>query len=101
MKRQIAILERVNSLIELDSFFRRGICDILYHLSAIEEIDDFEYQAVLRILKNNKPNPKNQYAKFMDNQFWIDSNYWWDTMYLNETRLIRKEYLSMLIENLK
>ena len=99
--RQIEVLELVNSYIKPDDFFRRGICDILYHLSAIDEIDDFEYAFMLRLIKNNKPTPDNQFSEFINSKFWINSNYWWDTMYMTETRIIRKDYLNKLIATLK
>ena len=101
INRQIEILELVNSNIELDKYFRRGICDILYHLSMIDEIDDFEYTFMLRLIKNNKPKPNNQFSEFIENKFWIDCNYWWETMYMSETRQIRKDYLNKLIASLK
>lgn len=99
--RQIEILEIINSYIKPDVFFRRGICDILYYLEAIEEIDNFEYAFMIRLLKSNKPTPDNQFKEFTNTLYWLNDNYWWETMYMTETRQIRKEYLNKLIASLK
>lgn len=100
--RQIEILEHINSLIKIDDFFRRGICDILYHLSLADVINEFEYYFMLKLLNKHKPTPENDYKEFTENPYWSESNnYWWDTMHNPETRQIRKDYLTKLVTNLK
>ncbi len=100
VNRQIEILTNVNNAIKVEEFFRRGICDIVYHFSLIEEITEFEYESIISLLKKNKPKLNNSYSEFMDSDLWQNQSYWWQTMYSGQARVIRKQYLTKLIYNL-
>ena len=102
VQRKIEILTMVHDLISLDENFRSGICSIVCYLNVRQKISSFEYNLILDFIMRNKPKPDNEYSEFFHNKLWIDCGYWWKDMHDNpQAKIIRKEYLTKLISNLK
>ncbi len=117
-ERTILILENIKTLLKNERSFNYGnygICGIISHLYNNDNITNEEKIQLKDFLGKNKPNPDNQFKEFCDNKFWVDrllslnqqnvyAGYWWLPIYSypnNETRQIRIDYITKLIETLK
>ncbi len=81
-----------------------GICKVAYDLRKQGKLDPDLHDFIYDYLIKNKPTPDNQYKEFTQNQYWIteDSAFWWNTIHtVPETRQIRIDYLTKLIDNVK
>lgn len=110
LARKIEILNRVKTLLENDVFCH-GICDVFMFLVKNEECEIREVMKVRQLMETHKPTPDNQYKEFTENAYWVGNllnpthplmGFWWKQMGTNpETRKIRIDYLTRLIENIK
>ncbi len=103
-KRLIEILKLVRNELIFDTttFHELGICNVFSYLKQNNFVSFSEANYVIDYIYKNKPNNQNDYAEFMNNQYWCDKMYWWNRMYINpETRQIRIDYLAKLIDNVK
>ncbi len=106
-ERVIEILQSTKDyIIANDNSFRyTGICFILSKLrDEIRIGTNDEIEAVLLYLERNRPNKRNKYKEFTNNLHWNKSGtgYWWNRMdFYPETRQIRIDYLTALINNIK
>ena len=102
-QRIIEIFECIkNNIIKDTRYYSTGICFGLAVLLTAKEITQFEYYFLLDYLRDNKPTPINQYKEFTQNEYWINISYWWVNMGKQpETRQIRVDYLTALINNIK
>ena len=87
---------------DISQYHDAGICAVVNYLKTNNFITYREGYLVVDYLYDNKPTNKNEYAEFMDNEFWYDKLCWWKMIYhAPETRQIRIDYLNKLIENSK
>lgn len=106
-KRQIEILN--NIITELyKAQYIYGLCGILSIMLFNKEISEEEFFFTQKLLEENKPTPYNQFSEFCINKYWVvnyDSvyhGYWWLPMYHNkDTRKVRIEFMTKLIETIK
>ncbi len=109
--KEILELTKAN-LIKNTWYSQYGICKELREvffpvidIFAIEQNsnDIRDYKFVIHYLEENKPTPNNQYAEFTNNIYWtVNSRYWWKTIdNFPETKEIRIDYLTALINNIK
>ncbi len=107
--RAIEIFENVKEiLINNDLRLFCGICGVVADLLDNDKINRKEYKASINLLNRNKPKPNNQFKEFIENEFWsnttlpIEDDFWWLPIHrCSETRQIRVDYLTKLIETLK
>ncbi len=97
------ILELVkDTIVHGEAYNQTGMCGILRSLVSCEAILIKERYEVLAYLRENKPTEDNEYKEFRMSPFWIDEGYWWYEIFLfKETRQIRIDYLTALINNIK
>ena len=87
----------------------RSICDSLLTLWIRHQITKFEHDCIKELLVINKPTHLNEYKEFTENPYWrghkinsINDGFWWKmTTLYPETKQIRMDYLTALINNLK
>lgn len=102
--RRKEILEEVVFLLGNEKMFRKGICDVLTYLYEVDKLTFWEWSFLKNFLKNKKPkdNPRTKYREFTKNKYWLGTLYWWNPMYeAPETRQIRIDYLTKVINNIK
>lgn len=101
--RLIELLEQIkDTLIKGESYTLFGICAEVQQLFDENKIDEFEMKKLNKFIFKNKPTLDNEYAEFMNNQFWKNTGYWWNSIaYQPKTKQIRVDYLTKLIGNIK
>ncbi len=103
--RLVEILEMVKeNLIETEAQYQTGICRSIEKLSHDHKIKYLEEILIKKHLYLHKPTKTNEYAKFTENQYWYDyyNDYWWSEIKCaNETKQIRIDYLTAVIDNIK
>ncbi len=78
-----------------------GICAILRNMAKTEVITFDDRLHLLNYMKKNKPTKFNQYKELTKKHFWLNSSYWWYEIHLEpQTKQIRLDYLTMLINNI-
>lgn len=96
-------LEILNTmLVEIqNSRYVLGLCDVLFSVftkvngNAYEELCEME-----KWLKSQKPTKDNAYSHYLNREHWLGREYWWFSMHASpDTRQIRIDYLTELIEN--
>ncbi len=93
----------LNRLMDEKRTYMLGICDVITEIGYNNILNgDNNEDTILKLyLKENKPSPDNEYKEFTKNKYWLDGLYWWDVIYeAPETRQIRIEYLTKLINNI-
>ncbi len=81
-----------------------GICDAVDNVGILNrhKWNKFETLDLKDYIKKNKPSFTNEYKEFTYNKFWCDNRYWWDRICdAPETKQIRIDYLTKLIDNIK
>lgn len=82
---------------------KASICEALKYVHFFDKITTDEALFILDFLDANKPTPDNEYKEFTENEFWLNSStpiskgLWWKIYKVQ----IRKDYLIMLLNNLK
>ena len=103
--RQIEILNQVIFYLSNEKLlFTKGICEVITYLSEIGYITELECFIIKQLMKLKKPNKssRTKYVKFTKNPHWLNGLYWWSPIYeAPETRQIRIDYLTEVVENLK
>ncbi len=95
-------------LIVTNSENQTGICWCITIMLIKDKISSEENHLLREYITLNKPKLNNQYAEFINNEFWTNtldvnnSSYWWTTIKRdNLTKQIRIDYLTALINNIK
>ena len=108
VKRQIELFELVKETLRTDIVgYDTGICQVIHGIHLQDKCNKTEYLEILHTLRINKPTSRNQFKKFYKNVNWVTGvyatrGYWWEEINQEpETRQIRIDYLTALIENLK
>ncbi len=101
------LLELVRErLIEGDSEYQTGICCVIMIMYFDDEINFDDNKLLKDYIYSNAPSKNNKYAEFINNEYWIYNSadtftYWWSPIkYENETKEIRINYLTALINNI-
>ncbi len=100
----IELLELVKqSIIDRHLTFDSGICKVLEILFKEHKLTYSECVYLKRFIYLNKPTNLNVFSEFTENEYWSNNDcYWWSTMFkAPETRKIRIDYLTKLIDNIK
>jgi hypothetical protein len=78
-----------------------GICGELGRLCISEKINQYEYNFIKNLIKNNKPN-KQRYVEFTEHKSWINRQFWWTPVKDDRsTAKVRINYLKAVIKNVK
>ncbi len=88
------------------TYTQTGICRTFYTLMSNKDITYDEIYIVKMFININKPTKRNKYKEFTKNPYWtnfVDSySYWWTEIHIApETKQIRIDYLTALINNIK
>ena len=102
---KIKILERVKESFINDAdlqYTQFGICAVISNLYNKNFISSTQKFAILKFLEQNRPTATNQFQEFLILKYWLDESYWWLPIWQDpETRQVRINYLTKLIESLK
>ena len=101
-KRLIEILELLKLYLTEKAHY--GICETFAILEAHNNVNctTNELARVQQYIYDNKPTLTNQYSEYMNNEKWLGKRFWWDRICdAPETRQIRINFLTALIDNIK
>ncbi len=97
------LLEQLKQkLIIGNPYYQSGICNVISGMYQIHIIT-FEERNFLRdYVMENKPSIFNQYKEFMNNKYWTGEMHWWGKIFVYpETKQIRIDFITALIDNIK
>ncbi len=98
--KEIFILVKEN-LINNDFKTQSGICNEITKLYIKGILSPTEHRFILSYLYENIPEKDNQYSKFTNGKYWMDSHFWWNPIdEVPRTKRIRINYLTELIKNI-
>ena len=108
--RVIKLLKAIKTELSKENtlYNRTGICQALRRIQPANNCTHEESCFIMRYLNLHKPTADNDYKEFMIAPYWGleyrqgESDFWWSEIYLYpETRQIRIDYLTKLIDNFK
>ncbi len=100
--RKIEILNKTILVLTKTNHFKKGICDAVTYLCENDTLNYLELIEFREFIRDNKPTAENEYKEFTQGEYWVDEMYWWYPIYrVSDTREIRVEYLTKLINNIK
>lgn len=96
----ILVLNVLKDENKISSFNNRGICAVLQYLDNNKTISRKTFKITNNFIRANKPNNV-QHQEFTKNIYWIGGMFWWYPIRSkNETRQIRIEFITKLINSL-
>jgi hypothetical protein len=112
INRQLEILEAVKELLSDETKIIHGVCEALNYLYTYSDVTQAELVFVGDLIASHKPTIDNELKTLTENEFWLGNfsknlshpyfGYWWYPMFRSpETRQIRIDYISKVIEKLK
>ncbi len=100
--RKIQLLEQIKLFLTEKAHY--GICETFTILVAHNNVycTSDELQQIQLYVLENKPTLTNQYSEYMKHESWLGKRFWWDRICdAPETRQIRIDFITALIDNLK